>query len=93
MDMTRTAKWKDPCLRCGYCCKKGPCHYAEWAEDKPYECIFLKLENKEVGTYSCEIRDRIIDSEKESCIPMFDDYCSCPLFNDMRDKVKERKND
>ena len=44
--------------------------------------------------FSCEKRDEIMDMEKNSNIPMFDNYCSSALMNTVREAVMEKiKND
>lgn len=81
-------EWKEKCLRCGYCCQKGPCPYAEWDRNKPYKCIFLELTDESLGIHSCKIMDKIWMNEAESDIPpMFDNYCSSPFMNDVREEV------
>ena len=80
-------EWKDKCVRCGYCCSRGPCRYSVYDANKPYKCIFLENANKELGTFSCTIRDDIMDREKKSSTPMFDNYCSSSMFNFLREEV------
>jgi len=86
-------EWRDPCVRCGYCCTKGPCCYAVYDIDKPYKCAFLEVSDEELGTFSCGIRNAIMEMEKDSKTPMFGEYCSSSAFNSIREAVIERQKD
>lgn len=78
-----------PCVKCGYCCSKGPCSYGEWANDK---CIFLVVDDPEKGTFVCSKYKQIKEFEKRSQYPMFDCGCSSAMFNDIRANVIMRRD-
>jgi len=89
---SRTAQGQPPCVRCGYCCNKRVCLIGE--ENDEGKCHFLEVANKELGTFSCKIRKEIIESEKDSTTPMFDNYCSGSVLNSVRNEViRKMKND
>jgi len=75
------------CIRCGYCCKVGPCSYGETIEE---HCRFLMVDDSELGTYKCLIYKEIKEFEKDETWPMFDCGCSSPLFNTVRNEVIRR---
>ena len=78
-----------PCVQCGYCCLKTPCGYGK--SDSEYEgCIFLVQEDTELKTYKCSKYDEIVEKEKGSSYPMFDNYCSSSLHNTVRQAVVEK---
>ena len=72
------------CVKCGYCCRKGPC----WFGSKDPEtalCAFFDEDNN-----LCKKYDEIKKSEEGDPYPFFDDYCSGAFLNTVRgDKVKE----
>lgn len=82
---SRTAQGEPPCVRCGYCCNKRVCFIG--VEDEEGKCNFLEVADEKLRTFSCKIRETIIEMEKNSLTPMFDNYCSGTVFNDVRDKV------
>lgn len=77
----------EPCVKCGYCCSKGPCSYSKWDRDK---CAFLVEEDPEKGTFICLIYKEIKEKEKDSRYPMFDCGCSSSMFNNVRANVIKR---
>ncbi len=91
---SRTAAGSPPCVRCGYCCNKTICFIGE--DDGVGHCRFLELADDHLMIFSCGKRTEIIESEKNSSIPMFDNYCSSSAFNTVRNevirKMKETKN-
>ena len=91
---SRTAAGSPPCIRCGYCCNKTICFKGE--DDGSEHCRFLELTDKHLMIFSCGKRAEIMESEKDSSIPMFDNYCSGSAFNTVRqaviDKMKEAIN-
>ena len=80
------------CVRCGYCCKVSPCKYGHKPE-KPDEstnnyCIYLLVDDCEIGTYKCEIWDWIkYVLEEDALYPMCGSGCSSTLFNTDREMV------
>ena len=80
-----------PCVRCGYCCSVGVCVYGDEGDNG--ECVYLEVHDKEMGTYTCTIRDEIIESEGKTAYPMFDNYCSSSMFNEVRAEVIRKKNE
>ncbi len=88
---SRTAPGQPSCVRCGCCCNKRVC--VNGVEDGFGDCRFLEVADKELGTFICRIRDVIMEAEKDSSTPMFDNYCSGSLFNDVRDEVIRRMKD
>ena len=75
----------DSCVRCGYCCNKRFCNYGE--DDSNGKCKFLKVADQDLMIFSCDKRDEIMNMEKGSNVPMFDNYCSSSMFNTARDEV------
>lgn len=76
------------CVRCGYCCNKVICHYGE--DDGEGNCRFLKLDDDHLMIFSCEKRDEIMEKEKDTTAPMFENYCSSTLFNTTRSEVIQK---
>lgn len=77
---------KHPCVRCGYCCTVRPCSYGEW-DKRNNRCYWLEEDDKDLGTFKCRLYDYIRIKEKLSPYPMFDNYCSSPLMNTIRENV------
>jgi hypothetical protein len=84
-DKSRTIPDADPCVRCGYCCNKIICNHGE--DDGYGKCRFLELVDEDLMIFSCNKRDIIMEMEKGSNIPMFDNYCSSSLMNTTREAV------
>ena len=82
---SRTILDADPCMRCGYCCNRRPCNYGK--DDGNGKCEFLEVADKDLKIFSCGKRDEIMEAEKGSNIPMFDNYCSSSLMNTVRNEV------
>ena len=82
---SRTAKGQPDCVRCGYCCNSGICNRG--IDNGDGKCVFLEVFNEELGTFSCGIRYQIMEAEKDSNFPMFDNYCSSAFMNDIRNEV------
>lgn len=72
-----------PCVRCGYCCHRGPCGFGHWDYDTK-RCKELAGPD-ENGQYTCTIREKIMHAQGEFAYPMFDCGCSSPLFNALRE--------
>ena len=82
---SRTVPNADPCLRCGYCCNRRPCNYGQ--ADENGKCVFLELTDEHLLIFSCGKRDEIMEQEKDSNVPMFDNYCSSSFMNTTRSAV------
>lgn len=67
-----------PCVRSGYCCKKSPCQFGQWNEEK-HQCDHLGIEN---GQYKCNIIDEIITKPGWEINPAFGAGCCSPLNSD-----------
>lgn len=63
------------CVKCGYCCRIGPCSYGFWDFEKK-QCIFLTDENL------CKKYEEI-----KKLSPAFGTGCSSSLGNTLRQKV------
>jgi len=83
---SRTAQRQPSCVRCGYCCSKGVCVNGMLIVSTQ-KCAYLKIDDEDLGTFSCTLRDKIIEAEKDSKTPMFDNYCTSSVFNTVRDAV------
>lgn len=82
-----------PCVSSGFCCRKAPCGFGEWDEEKQ-QCKYL--EDQDDGTALCgryeEILEMPVDQWYHS--PAFGAGCCSPLFNEARQKIlSERKED
>jgi len=73
-----------PCVRSGFCCKRGPCQFGAWDADRQ-QCKFL--ETGDDGRYQCGIFDQIVDAPGSEWNPAFGAGCCMPLFNEARDKI------
>jgi hypothetical protein len=82
---SKTVPNADPCVRCGYCCKQRPCSYGK--DDGTGKCCFFKVADEHLMIYSCSKRDEIMKLEKDSNVPMFDNYCSSAFMNTTRGEV------
>lgn len=87
----RTALGSPACVRCGSCCNKRVCFIG--VEDEEGKCNFLEVADETLGIFTCGIKDTIMEMDKGSLTPMFDNYCSGSLFNDVRDQVIRRMKD
>jgi hypothetical protein len=74
-----------PCLRSGYCCKKQPCGFGEWNEDKS---ACKHLVGGRPGEYACAIYDDIKKTPGWEISPAFGAGCGSPLFNTDREEAK-----
>ena len=92
---SRTTEGEPPCVKCGFCCHQAICCHGE--SDDNGMCVFLEIDDMHLGTFSCTLRSQIMDIEKGSPVPMFDNYCSSSMFNNFRDQVllamEAQKND
>ena len=77
-----------PCVMCGYCCTVRACGYGKFMADG--KCKFLKENDPELGTFKCSLYDKIKEEEKDSKVPMFDNYCSSSVLNTVREEVIRR---
>lgn len=66
-----------PCIRCGFCCKKAPCGFGEWDEEKK-QCIHLQGENP--GNYVCGIAAWITEQPGAAWMPAFGAGCCAALY-------------
>jgi hypothetical protein len=90
MDKSRTAPGSPPCVRCGYCCNKTICFQGE--DDGTGHCRFLELTDDHLMIFSCGKRTEIMESEKDSSTPMFDNYCSGSAFNTVRHDLMNKRD-
>jgi len=67
----------EPCVKCGYCCKKGPCGHGVWNETKS-QCSYLTEDNL------CEKYHEIIKDPFSRVNPAFGFGCCSPLMNNVR---------
>lgn len=88
MQKSKTVPDADPCVRCGYCCNRGICGYGQ--DDGNGKCSFLKVADEHLMIFSCGKRDEIMELEKNSSVPMFDNYCSSSMMNTTRSAVLKR---
>ena len=73
----------DFCLKCGFCCRRAPCAYGYWNEEK-HQCIHLTKDNL------CNIYDRV---KHDPANPAMGGGCCSSIFNEARDKkMTELKN-
>jgi hypothetical protein len=79
-----------PCVMSGFCCRKGPCAFGEWSEEKQ-QCEFLI--DKDDGTTRCGKYEEILNLPQEQWYhnPAFGAGCCMPLFNDARQKILNKK--
>ena len=68
-----------PCVKCGFCCRQGACSYGRWDASRG-ACAFLTGDDK------CSKYDEIVETEKDSAMPMFGCGCSSPMFNERRNR-------
>ena len=76
------------CVKCGYCCSKGPCGFGESSLPDSPQCKYLTEEKL------CAIYDEIIKDPSSIVSPAFGAGCSSSLLNDcrsskIRDNYKE----
>ena len=86
------------CVRCGYCCKKGPC--AWWGEPDESQgadgrCVHL-IECEDVADgvaiYACARYEEILKAEADVRYPMFGCGCSSTVCNTYREAVLVARN-
>jgi hypothetical protein len=71
-----------PCVRCGFCCKQGPCQFGAWDEYKK-QCVHLT--GYSPGQYTCSIAHEISRKPGSEMSPAFGAGCSSSLFNKDRE--------
>ena len=67
------------CVRCGACCKKGPCQFGAWDWDRT-KCKFLTPDNE------CSVYDKIKDAPGANYAPAFGQGCCMPTGNEDRNR-------
>lgn len=72
------------CVRSGFCCKKTPCGYGEWNEDKT-QCAYLTVD--EQGLHACEKYEDISKDPFSKFSPAFGYGCCMSIGNTDRDKI------
>ena len=74
-----------PCVGSGLCCKKGPCGFGEWSEEKN-QCVYLEegLKDSDVTIYRCGRYDFIKQQPGNEIMPAFGAGCCMSLFNNNR---------
>ena len=75
-----------PCVGSGMCCKKAPCPYGEWNDDKS-ACKYLELYDEQNEIYRCGRYSYIIQQPGNEWIPAFGAGCCMTLFNSNRNKI------
>lgn len=74
-----------PCVKCGWCCRRGACAYGTW-DAKRKACVFLTEDNL------CHRYEWIKTQPGAEWTPAFGAGCSSPMFNDTREaKIRERE--
>ena len=78
-----------PCLRSGFCCKKVPCGYGKWNDERT-QCAHLVVDEvlpNGAEIHACGIHDFIVQQPGSEIMPAFGAGCCMPMFNDLRDNV------
>lgn len=91
MKKSETVPDADPCVRCGYCCNRMICSYGQ--DDGNGKCSFLEVVDEHLLIFICGKRDEIMELEKGSRIPMFDNYCSSSFLNTTRSAVLKKMSE
>jgi hypothetical protein len=82
-----------PCVRCGYCCQRGPCGFGQWDYDRR-RCTELVGPDSE-NQYTCAAHDRIMQATEARYFgaSMFGCGCSSPLGNTDRNwRIRKLNN-
>lgn len=75
------------CVRCGFCCKQGPCPYGDWQDNNIEKgCKFLA---KSASGYSCSIFEDIQKDPLAHVSPAFGAGC-CGAINEHREAIVAR---
>lgn len=82
------------CVGSGLCCKKGPCAFGQWNEEK-HQCEFLELSYAKDGIeiYKCGKYDEINSNPLAVINPAFGAGCCMSLFNTARNKILQAVKD
>lgn len=75
-----------PCLRCGYCCRSGPCGYGGVRSAKNQRCVHLR--GRRPGEYQCTIIASIVSKPGWELCPAFGAGC-CSSMNSDRQRLVE----
>jgi hypothetical protein len=75
-----------PCLRCGYCCKQGPCPFG--TADTSGRCLYLVGSGP--GNYKCLIAKTISEAPGSEVLPAFGAGCCSPMNSDRKDLENEK---
>jgi hypothetical protein len=76
------------CVGSGFCCKKAPCPFGEWSNEKQ-QCEFLELEvtHDAVEIYRCGKAEEIKKHPDAWFSPAFGAGCCSPLGNRARNRT------
>jgi hypothetical protein len=76
----------------GFCCRRGPCAFGEWDDEKK-QCSFLI--DKEDGTTRCGKYEEIINLPKPEWYwnPAFGAGCCATLFNEARERILKQMSE
>jgi hypothetical protein len=79
---------KEKCVHCGYCCRKAPCAYGLWDEEKK-QCAYLKNMDTGLPQYVCDKYDAINNDPGSYISPSFGTGCCSNLNSDRRAILKQ----
>lgn len=80
----------EPCVGCGYCCKKAPCGFGEPESEASTRCRHLEPNGP---VYRCGKYEEIRKAPGSEFSPAFGAGCSSPLFNeDRRQTIRALEN-
>ena len=74
----------EPCVRCGFCCRRGPCAAGQVTSPTNPACRFLIQDGIH---WNCGKYEEIVKHEKGNRFPMMGSGCSSTLFNEDRRRV------
>lgn len=79
------------CYRCGTCCKEKPCRYGQWDTDR-HQCAYLAVDMQTAAytTYLCQKHAEIVVLEQGKPLPVFGRGCYNSIYNQAREKIRDR---
>jgi len=82
-----------PCVGSGLCCKKGPCAYGLWNEEK-HQCEYLEtaISETDFEVYRCARFEYIKEQSTSDISPAFGAGCCMGLFNSNRNRIIQEIN-
>lgn len=88
--MTSHEEHHTPCVRSGFCCKRGPCVFGLWDADKS-QCAYLEGDaqpgEEGIVLYRCARYEFIVQQPGHEFSPAFGAGCCSSLFNTERQKI------